>query len=117
MLTQFTVFFSLATVAVSPLSVEAIPPENLRAENPVLEVGTVQNLNTGDIMCYATLIDENDVEYNIGASFEICQESENYLNQKVRLTYEEVNVNDCQSNDPCGKTRQEQIITEMEILE
>jgi hypothetical protein len=35
----------------------------------------------------------------------------------VKATYELVNINDCQTFEPCGKTRQEWLIAEMEIQE
>lgn len=80
------------------------------------QVATVKSLVSGDIMCYATLIDENKKERQVGASFEICAQKNQFLNQKVRLTYRQVNVNDCQSNEPCGKTRRETIIAKMEVI-
>ena len=80
------------------------------------QVGTVKSLVDGDIMCYATLIDENNTERRVGAIFEICAKKTQFLNKKVRLTYARVNVNDCQSIEPCGKTRQEMLVTKMEII-
>lgn len=80
------------------------------------QVGTVKSLVDGDIMCYATLIDENNTERRVGASFEICAKKTQFLNKKVRLTYARVNVNDCQSIEPCGKTRQEMLVTKMEVI-
>lgn len=82
----------------------------------LLKVGTVRSLVDGDLMCYATLIDEKNVERRVGASFEICAKKAQFLNKKVRLTYTLANINDCQSIEPCGKTRQEVLITKMEII-
>ncbi|MEM1167688.1 MAG: hypothetical protein AAGJ08_00980 [Cyanobacteria bacterium P01_H01_bin.35] len=87
------------------------------AQDTSLKVGIVQELVTGDLMCYATLIDENGKEHYAGASFEICADQDYYLNKKVKLTYQEVNINDCQSSEPCGKTRKEWIISKMKIIE
>ncbi|WP_414552275.1 hypothetical protein [Anabaena sp. CCY 0017] len=84
--------------------------------NNQLKVGTVKELVTGDIICYATIVDEQGKEHRVGASFEICAESEKYLNQKVRLSYEIASLNDCESIEPCGKSREESIISQMEIL-
>lgn len=84
--------------------------------NNLPQVGTVKGLVTGDLMCYATLIDEKNVERRVGASFEICEKRSQFLNKKVRLTYTLTNVNDCQSSEPCGKTRKEMLITRMEII-
>ncbi|MEA5524862.1 hypothetical protein [Nodularia spumigena] len=81
------------------------------------KIGTVKELVTGDIICYATLVDEQGKEFRDGASFELCAESEKYLNKKVRASYEIASLNDCESNEPCGKSRQESIISQMEILD
>lgn len=85
-------------------------------ENETLITATVKDLVNGDLMCYATLIDDNGEEKTIGASFEICEQQDLYLDKKVKLSYELANVNDCQSNEPCGKTRQELIIIMMEVI-
>lgn len=86
------------------------------SNNNLPQVATVKGLVAGDIMCYATLTDEKNVERRVGASFEICEKKAQFLNKKVRLTYTLSNVNDCQSNEPCGKTRKEMLITRMEII-
>ncbi|HYW20153.1 MAG TPA: hypothetical protein VE956_12735 [Nodularia sp. (in: cyanobacteria)] len=80
------------------------------------KIGTVKELVTGDIICYARLVDEQGKEFRDGASFELCAESEKYLNKKVRVSYKIASLNDCQSIEPCGKSRQESIISQMEIL-
>jgi small-conductance mechanosensitive channel len=79
------------------------------------EIAIIKNLVSGDIMCYVDVVDENGKEHHLSASFEIC-EQKNVLNKKVRLTYEEGSVNDCQSAEPCGKSRIEILITKAEIL-
>lgn len=92
-------------------------PPILSQDNNSLTSGIVKELVNGDLMCYVTLIDENGEENIIGASFEICEQSEQFLDKKVNLTYELANINDCQSNEPCGKTRQELIIIKMDSIE
>lgn len=89
---------------------------NQPTNNNFPQVATVKNLVQGDIMCYATLVDERNTQRQVGASFEICNQRTRFLNKKVRLTYTMSNVNDCQSNEPCGKTRREMLITRMEIV-
>ncbi|MUG95714.1 hypothetical protein F7734_26505 [Scytonema sp. UIC 10036] len=79
-------------------------------------VGTIKELVTGDLMCYVTLLDEKNLERRVGASFEICAKEKTFLNKKVRLTYGNARINDCQSIEPCGKTRIETIVTKMEIV-
>jgi hypothetical protein len=80
------------------------------------KVGTVKRMVNGDLMCYVTLADENNVEYEVGADFNICAKEQTYLNKKVRLFYEVVSVNDCQGAEPCGKTRNEFIVTKMQLI-
>ncbi|QXE24072.1 hypothetical protein B6N60_02775 [Richelia sinica FACHB-800] len=94
--------------------------ENNKSKNkPVkqLQVGTVTELVNGDLLCYATLVDDKGTPHNVGASFEICADSAKYLNKKVRVSYEIASVNDCESAEPCGKTRKESIITKMDVID
>ncbi|MGB3205877.1 MAG: hypothetical protein WBB28_12880 [Crinalium sp.] len=80
------------------------------------KVGTVKEIVQGDIMCYVTLTDQAGKEHNLGASFEICADAEKFLNKKVSLGYKIGSVNDCESNSPCGKSRQELLINKMEVI-
>jgi len=78
--------------------------------------GTVKKIVTGDLMCYVTLVDNKEIQHNdVGASFEICDKKK-FLNKKVRVTYKVESVSDCQSSEPCGKTRKQSIITKMEVV-
>ena len=80
-------------------------------------IGKVKAMVNGDLMCYVTLSDDKNVKHdNIGASFEICANQNTYLNQEVRATYKQVNINDCHSAEPCGKTRKAWLITKLEVL-
>jgi hypothetical protein len=82
-----------------------------------LEVGTVKRIQQGDISCYVDLVDEKgETHLSMYADFALCDEEKKFLNKKVRLSYELANLNDCQSAEPCGKTRQETIISKMEII-
>ncbi|MBD2294166.1 hypothetical protein H6G06_11855 [Anabaena sphaerica FACHB-251] len=81
------------------------------------QIGTVKELVNGDLLCYVTLVDEQGKENRVGASFEICAEEGKFLNKKVRAVSTIESVSDCESAEPCGKTRQESIITKMEVLE
>ena len=80
------------------------------------KVGIVKELVNGDLMCYVTLVDKKGVEHNVGASFDICADEKKVLNKKVRAVYQIQSVNDCESAEPCGKTRKESIITKMEVV-
>lgn len=80
-------------------------------------IATVKSMTNGDIMCYVNLVDNKGKVYkNIGASFELCAKEKTFLNKKVRLSYKKVSVNDCQSAEPCGKSRLETLITKMELI-
>ncbi len=89
---------------------------NQAAKTDLPESGTVKKLVQGDIECYVTLTDAKGNEHNLGASFDICAKPDNFLNKKVSLVYQKVAVNDCQSAEPCGKSRQDLLITKMKVL-
>ncbi|MEO1560533.1 MAG: hypothetical protein AAFS12_13205 [Cyanobacteria bacterium J06632_19] len=80
---------------------------NLVAGKGQPKVGTIKRIEQGDLACYVNLIDEKGKEHNISADFDICADKEKFLNQKVKLSYKILNFNDCQSNEPCGKTKKE----------
>jgi hypothetical protein len=80
------------------------------------QLGTIKEVVNGDLKCYVTLVDESGKQHNLGATFDVCEKPETLVNQKVRLDYGIVSVNDCQSAEPCGKTKQESLITKIEFL-
>ncbi len=78
-------------------------------------VGTIKEMQNGDLKCYVTVVDEKGKLYEgVGATFDIC-EPEKYVNKKVKMFYELENVSDCQSSEPCGKTIKEWLISKIEI--
>jgi len=79
------------------------------------KVGVVKEIVNGDLLCYVTLVDKKGV-HSLGASFDICAAPTKYLNKKVRAYYQIESINDCQSAEPCGKTKKESIITQMKVL-
>jgi hypothetical protein len=91
-------------------------PTTKQNKKEQLKVGTVKQIVNGDLLCYVDIVDEKGKTHNLGASFDICAKEETYLNKKVRLSYKVANVSDCQSAEPCGKTRRETIISKMEIV-
>jgi hypothetical protein len=99
-----------ASAPASPVS-----QTNQASDRPT--IGTVEELQNGDLACYITLVDDNNVKHEgLPASFDFCAEEKTYLHQRVRPTYEQGNLADCQSNEPCGKTRRAWIITKLEVL-
>lgn len=89
---------------------EAKQPKNL---NSFPVTGKVLKLTNGDLMCYAE-IDDRGKKYYLGADFDVCSQVK-FLNKKVKLTYKRSKVNDCQSNEPCSKTRIENLIVKMRL--
>jgi hypothetical protein len=83
-------------------------PIAAQARNSVKQpkVATVESLVNGGIRYQ-----------NLGATFEICENENTFLNKKVFLVYRQVPVNDCQSAEPCGKTRQETLIIQMKVAD
>ena len=75
--------------------------------------GKVLKLINGDLMCYVDLVDARGKKYNLGANFDICNQTK-LVNKQVKVTYKKDNVNDCQSAEPCGKTRVENLIVKMQ---
>ncbi|BAY92912.1 MULTISPECIES: hypothetical protein [unclassified Tolypothrix] len=88
-------------------------PETNATAQP--QVGTIKEMVNGDLKCYVTLVDDKGTEHNLGATFEVCEKPETFLNKKVSLTYKIESVSDCQSAEPCGKTKKESLISQMEI--
>jgi hypothetical protein len=116
-------FRSILSVAVSLCATSAlgvfVNSVAVRAENSLdyPALATVTNMVNGDLMCYVDLVDEQGVERHLGADFEVCADETQFLGQKVYLTYGELPVNDCQSIEPCGKTRLEMLITQIDLAD
>ena len=89
---------------------------NLIAGKGQPKIGTIKSIEQGDLACYINLIDEQGKEHNINASFDVCPQKEQFINQKVKLSYKILPFNDCQSNEPCGKTKKESAIVKMEVI-
>lgn len=94
-------------------------PIVVRAQNLQLpSIAKVTGINQGDLACYVDLVDDNGRKYEgIYATFEICEQPESFLNEKVKLSYREERFNDCESDQPCGKTKLITAITEMQLVQ
>jgi hypothetical protein len=113
----------VAETAAQPSSTPAIPVANSQptaktADSPAQpSSGTVTEMVNGDLMCYLTIVDDRGKEHQVGATFELCEQQATFLNRSVNLFYQTVSVNDCQSIEPCGKSRQASLVTRMELVE
>jgi hypothetical protein len=113
-----TISLSVSLFAASTIGLLA-SHSAVHAQKPVPRptVATVKSMSNGDLMCYVNLVDEKGKQYNsVGASFEICANEKRFLNKKVQLSYSKASVNDCESIEPCGKSRIETLITKMQII-
>jgi hypothetical protein len=93
-----------ATFAVLPVSAEKLP-----------RTGTVLKMTNGDIACYIEIRDVASRVHTLSANFDLCENPEKFLNRRVKLTYERAKVNDCQSAEPCGKTRWETLVVRLKL--
>ena len=75
-------------------------------------VATLTRIEPGDLQCYLSFTDSQNQRFDIGGSFDIC--TEQYLNQSVHITYEAGTVNDCESIEPCGKTQNVILVTQLQ---
>lgn len=101
----------LTVISILPNIALASKPTKL---NPSPTSGKVLKFTNGDLMCYVD-INSGGKKYHIGADFSICNQAK-LLNQQVQLTYKPTKVNDCQSSEPCGKTRIENLIIKMKLI-
>jgi hypothetical protein len=92
-----------------------IAANNLTKNQAFPTIGKVMKLTSGDLMCYVDLVDAAGKKHTLGADFSICDRSE-FLNKQVRLTYKKIKVSDCQSAEPCGKSKLKNAIVKMRLV-
>jgi len=76
--------------------------------------GTVIELQNGDLACYVIVKDAAGKEHNLMGEFEMCEKPERVLKKRVRLVYKA--VNDCESNEPCGKSKRVELVHKMVVV-
>jgi hypothetical protein len=92
------------TLAVLPVTAAKLPRN-----------GTVLKMTNGDIMCYIELRDVGGRKHTLGADFSLCEKPDKFLNRRVKITYERAKVSDCESAEPCGKTRWETLVVRLKL--
>jgi hypothetical protein len=110
-----TTICALSIFTTSLLCSLPIAARNLTKNQAFPTSGKVLKLTNGDLMCYVDLVDAGGKKYNLGADFSICEQSQ-FLNQQVRLTYKKIKVSDCQSAEPCGKSKIKNAIVKMRLM-
>ncbi|KAF3889848.1 MULTISPECIES: hypothetical protein [Nostocales] len=110
--------FSISVFAASTISIFANTSVVQAQQTTKLpQIATVTGITNGDISCYVDLIDSKRKKYQgLYASYDICAKEKTYLNKKVRLFYGPGKVNDCQSAEPCGKSRTVTSIKRMQLV-
>jgi hypothetical protein len=103
--------FVVSSLAVVTLALTAISAQ--AASLP--RTGKILKMTNGDLMCYLEVKDPQGKIRSVGAGFGICQKTQ-FLNRRVRFTYKKVAINDCESAEPCGKTRMETIVVRLQLL-
>lgn len=94
----------LPSQASKPIQSKAYPPS-----------GKLLQLQMGDLACYVKVRDNHGKKRDLVANFDICEQTK-LLNEQVQLTYQRVKINDCQSAEPCGKTKIENAIVKMKLV-
>ena len=91
----------------------------VQAQNPKLpEIATVKEMTNGDLACYVNLVDNKGKKYEgIFADFSICEQEKKFLNKKVKILYGKAKFNDCESIEPCGKTKVHTAILKMSLIQ
>jgi|GEM_PF-2192776 len=78
---------------------------------------TVSSINRGDIMCYVVLSSYPMTDTQHGAIFDFCDQRNKYIGKKVIIEETKIiNVNDCESIEPCGKTKKVKLITKLKVV-
>ena len=111
-----TVAFTLASFC-HAATVPAAP--TVKIGNQVKNtVGTVIDLNQGDIACYMILKDDTGKEFNESAVFELCNKRPSLKGQRVALTYKLQNVQsaECQGDPNCKKSHRIALVTSATVL-
>ncbi len=74
---------------------------------------TLIGLQMGDLACYVDYDDGSDVEGNLPGTFDMC-DFESLIGQQVVLTVEPLDMADCESIEPCGKTVRTDVVTKID---
>lgn len=81
-------------------------------------IGTVVDVNQGDIACYLTLKDDAGKEFQESADFELCTTKPLRKGQRVQLNYKLANVQsaECQGDPNCKKSDRIALVTSATVI-
>ncbi|NCG24159.1 MAG: hypothetical protein GWP47_08535 [Actinobacteria bacterium] len=80
------------------------------------EIGFITELGTGDIACYLTATDRLGDTFGASATVEICERADELVATTSWLVYTIEIVDDCESSEPCGETREEWLVSDAVVL-
>ncbi len=110
-----TTICALSISTTSLLPALPIAAQNSTKHQAFPTSGKVLKFTSGDLMCYVDLVDAGGKKHILGADFSLCEQSK-FVNKQVQLTYKKIKVSDCQSAEPCGKSKLENAIVKMRLV-
>ncbi len=78
---------------------------------------TLDRFENGDLACYVYGKKADGKPFNSMADFELCNREGEFRGRLVKLTFTKGRINDCEGADPCGKTREVELINSIQIAE
>lgn len=96
----------------SPVSEATEPPPGPSVD----EIGFITELGSGDHACYLIATDRFGDTFGASATFEICERADELVATTSWLIYTVETVNDCESSEPCGETREEWLVSDAVVL-
>jgi hypothetical protein len=81
-------------------------------------VGTVMEMNSGDVACYISLKDDQGKAFEEMADFSLCEQPNTFQGRRVRLSYalDKVMADACQGNPSCTKTQTVALVRTLTVL-
>jgi len=65
-----------------------------------------ESVNQGDLACYVTLLNTSTQKLeHYDSEFDWCHKPE-LFGQKIKVTFHKIMINDCESIEPCGRSRE-----------
>lgn len=81
-------------------------------------MGKVTDMTIGDTACYVSMKDDQGVQFEELADFELCEKPQLYVGRRVSLGYTQSRVMApaCQGDPNCKKTQSVALVTSMKVI-
>lgn len=109
----------IATILLMLTTVPLLAADTIKIGSEIKKtIGTLIEMQAGDVACYLTLKDDQNVEFREMAGFEIC-EQQNLINKRLTLRYDPVEIlaDVCQGNPDCEFSKLELLVTEVQVID